>query len=115
MGPEITHHTPVILVAKDRIVEDSQGENRVIAGEVKRSAIDQVLEREPEERSIRQGRWVLEHPPGRILPERETQVGIEHQFSGMQGGEIACVAVGPGRGPLEKPRQARGRPPLFAP
>ena len=33
--PEITHHAPVILVAEDRIVHDSQGENRVIAGEAR--------------------------------------------------------------------------------
>ena len=54
--PEITHHAPVILVAEDRIVHDSQRENRVIAGEAQGGAVGQVLQGEPKERSIRHGR-----------------------------------------------------------
>ena len=95
MFPEITHHAPVILVAEDRIVHDSQGENRVIAGEAEGGAVGQVLQGEPKERSIRHGRRELEHPPRRILPELETQAGIEGQFSGVQVREIASVLVRP--------------------
>ena len=73
MFPEIIHHVPVIRVAEDRVVHDSQGENRFIAGEAQGGAVGQVLQGEPEERSIRHGLWVLEHPPRRILPELETQ------------------------------------------
>ena len=75
-------------------MQHPQGEDRVIAGEAEGRAVGQVLQCEPEERSIRHGRRVLEHPPRRILPEPETHPGIEGQFSGMQGGKIAGVAPG---------------------
>ena len=108
MFPEITHHAPVILVAEDRIVHHSQGEDRVIAGEAEGGAVGQVLQGEPKERSIRHGRRVLEHPPRGILPEPETQAGTEGQFSGVQVREIAGVRVRPSRGPLEKPVRRQG-------
>ncbi len=72
-----------------------KGQNRVIAGEAEGGAVGQVLQGEPKERSIRHGRWELEHPPRRILPELETQAGIEGQFSGVQVREIASVLVRP--------------------
>ena len=82
------------------------GEDRVIAGEVEGRAVGQLLQGELEERSIRYRRGIPEHPPRRILPEPETQPGIEDQFAGVQGGEIAGIAVRASRQPLEEPVNA---------
>jgi hypothetical protein len=68
--PEIIHGVPVIGVAEDCVLHDSQGEHGFIAGEAQEGAVSHVLQGEPEERSIRQGLWVLEHPARRILPEQ---------------------------------------------
>ena len=96
-------------------MQHSQGDNRVIAGETQRGAIGQALEGKLEERSIGDGRRVLEHPPRRILSEQEARTGTEDHLSGMQGGEIAGVTVRSSREPLEKPEWRHGRSATFRP